>query len=118
MTKTLKYLYGEYSVEQMEDHKKYLHSSIHWLLIYKDPKTSYQWRNVNVDKYLDMLLRKIAGLNVLFGCPQSIVTLMSVLEAARIELHSEDFEWAVYRKLILDAQNLVDTLPDETVEWG
>ena len=113
MTRAIKYLYGEFSVEQLKEHKKHLHSSIHWLLIYKDPKTAYQWKDVDVDKYFSVLLLKIGGLNELFGKPESIVTLLSVLEAARLENQKQDFDWPVYRKLVLDAQNLVECLPDK-----
>lgn len=114
--KNIRYLYGEFSVEQLEEHKRRLHSSIHWLLIYKDPETAYQWKDVDVDKYLGVLLLRLGGLNELFGYPESIVTLMSVLEAVRIENSKDNFDWRVYRKLVLDAQSLVECLPSETIE--
>lgn len=115
-TKSIKYLYGEFPVHQLEEHKKRIHSSIHWLLVYKDPETAYQWKEVDVDKYLNVLLLRLGGLNELFGCPEAMVTLISVLEAVRIENAKENFDWRVYRKLVLDAQNLVECLPGENDE--
>lgn len=112
--KAIRYLYGKFAPRQLSEHKHYLHSSLHWLLIYKDPKSSDQWKNVNVDQYMDTLLRRIGGLNDLFKEPPSLVTLMSVLQAARNEVQSQDFDWSVFRKLVLDAQALIDTLPDES----
>ena len=113
MDKPIRHLYGEFSPKQMAEYKSSLHSSIFWLLLYKDPKTSHQWKHVDVDKYINALLRRVAGLNTLLGEPTAIVTLLSVLQAIRDENLCEDYDWQTYRKLVLDAQALVDLLPDK-----
>ena len=55
-------------------------------------------------------MRKINGLNELLFNPTEIVSIMSLLEAALIESRKTDFDYQVYRKLVLDAHSLVDKI--------
>ena len=102
--------YGNFSNEQMENFKVKLHKELFWLLIYKDPETKEDYSNVNFEKYFTGLMKKINGLNSLLFYPSEIVSIMSLLEAALMETQEIDFDYKIYRKLILDAHNLVDKI--------
>ncbi len=103
-------IYGHFEDEQMENYKVKLHKELFWLLIYKDPKTKDEYLNVDFNKYFDGLMRKMDGLNALLFYPTEIVSIMSLLEAALIESKKVDFDYKVYRKLVLDAHSLVDKI--------
>lgn len=102
--------YGTFNDEQMENYKVKLHKELFWLLIYKDPNTKDKYQNVDFNKYFDSLMRKINGLNELLFYPTEIVAIMSLLEAALIESKKEDFDYQIYRKLVLDSHALVDKI--------
>lgn len=97
--------YCTFSSEQTESLKRNLHSSIFWLLLYKEREDE------TLEKYFDFLLFKIGGLNSLIGQPPIMVELLTLLESARIELDKgNDFNWNLYRKAVLDAESVVDRL--------
>lgn len=102
----MKHKYGSFSQSQMSEYKNKLHNTIHWLLIYKE--NDYKL----LDEYFNTTLLKLNALNELLFYPTSIVSLYTTLEAARIILNSDEFDFKVYRKLILDAHSLVDKLPE------
>lgn len=104
------HLYGTFTGCQISDQIRSLHSAIHWLLIYKDPQTGSDYKDIQFDKYFSNLMRRINGFGNLVGNPPHIVTLLSVLEAARLETVKLSFDFSVYRKLIFDAQSIVDKL--------
>lgn len=81
-----------------------------WLLLYKDPKTKDEFKNVDFEKYFINLMKKIDGLNTLLFYPVEIIAIMSLLQAALNETRSDDFNYRSYRKLILDAHSLVDKI--------
>lgn len=95
----MNYKYGSFSAEQIHAEKEQLKKSIFILLPYKE--TEYEL----LDKYFDSLLFRISGLNELFMYQPEVITLMSLLEAAR---HETSF--VKYRKAILDATALVDSI--------
>ena len=95
------YKYGTLPSQQIHIEKELLKKSIFILLPYKE--TGYEL----LDKYFDSLLFRISGLNELFMCQPEIITLMSLLEAAR---HETSF--VKYRKAILDATALVDSIKE------
>ena len=97
----MNYKYGTLPQEQIHQEKEKLKSAIFILLPYKE--SSYAL----LDKYFESLLFRINGLNELFMHQSEIITLMSILEAARRE---ENFK--VYRKAILDATALVDAIKE------
>ena len=103
----MKTIYGTFSKEQLDEYKARLHSKLFQLLLYKDPKTKDKY-NVNFEKYFNGIMHSIDGLNELLFYPEVIVELMSNLEAALIETRKENFDYKVYRKLVLDAHALVD----------
>lgn len=106
----IQHKYGECTVEQMNKHKNSLRKSIFWLLLYKDPNVTEDYTNVDYDKYFNGLMCRIAGLNELFGFPPDVITLLSMLQAAKQETEKDEFEFKTYRKLILDAGSLAEKM--------
>ena len=86
---------------QIHEEKERLKKSIFILLPYREAQYEL------LDKYFESLLFRINGLNELFSNQAEIITLMSLLESAR---HESDF--AIYRKAILDATALVDSIKE------
>lgn len=105
-------VYGSFSQEQIDKYKKILHKKIHWLLLYKDPNMKNQFPTVDVNKYFEYLLKEINGASVVLNYPVQIIEILSLLQAAYDESHKETYDWEVYRKLVLDAHNLVDKIGD------
>lgn len=102
----MEHKYGSFSENQMLDYKKKLHNNIHWLLVYKE--NDYKL----LDEYFNTTLLKLNAMNELLSYPNDIVSLYETLEAARLVLNSDDFNFKTYRKLILDAHSLIDKLPE------
>ena len=65
-----------------------------------------------LDEYFNTTLLKLNAMNELLSYPNDIVSLYETLEAARLVLNSDDFNFKTYRKLILDAHSLIDKLPE------
>ncbi len=101
----MNYKYGILTSEQIHKEKENLKNAIFILLPYKE--SNYQL----LDKYFESLLFRIDGLNNLFMNQPEIITLMSLLEAAR---HETSF--VKYRKAILDATALVDSIKECDVD--
>ncbi len=99
--------------DQLAKQKKILHSALFWLLIYKDPETCDKYKYVDVDKYISGLMLRIGGMNELFGYPAELVTLLSVLQAIKDENLKSEFDYHIYRKLVLDAHSLIDKIGGE-----
>ena len=113
MDHNMKHLYGDFSENQIAQTKKSLRSSIFFLLLCVDKNTSWEYPDVNVDTCFKGLLFKIGGLNKLLLEQPELVTTMSLLQAALIEYHKPEFDFKVYRKLILDAGAEIDKLREE-----
>ena len=103
-------IYGHFDDLQIEEYKEKLHKEMFWLLLYKDPKTKDEFKNVDFEKYFVNLMKKIDGLNALLSYPVEIVSIMSLLQAALNETRIAEFNYSSYRKLILDAHSLVDKI--------
>ena len=99
----MKNLYGEFTQTQIAQVKKSLRGSIFFLLLCVDPQTSYEYENIDVNKCFEGLLLKLGGMNDLLMNQPEIVTTMSLLQAAMNEFNKTDFDFKIYRKLILDA---------------
>lgn len=95
------YKYGELRQQQIREQKKVLTNAIFKLLPYKEQNYEH------LDRYFTALMFRINGLNQLFYEQAEIVTLLSILEAARTE---EDFD--LYRKAIFDACDVVKKLKE------
>lgn len=97
--------YCALSKEQWEATIKQLHSSVYWLLLYKERGDE------KLEEYFDFLMVKIGGLNSLLGHPPKMVDVMMLLEVARMELKKGDsFDFKLYRRAILDAESAIDKL--------
>ena len=100
----MEHKYGwSFSQQQMVNAKNDLRGKIFFLLLCVDPKTKSEYQNIDVEKAFDSLLRNLDGYNVLFNCPVEIVRIMCLLEAALDEYKKPNFQFGVYRKLVLDA---------------
>lgn len=107
----MKTIYGGYfPEEQFEEYKKKMHKEMFWLLIYKDPKTKDDYLYVDFEKYFTGLMKKLNGLNALFSYPVEMVSIMGLLQGAYLETQKENFDYSIYRKLVLDAHALVDQI--------
>ena len=82
---------------QIEKQKKYFYGSIINLLYLREANSPY------VDATIQTLINQIGGSNRLFGYQPEVLTIVSNLETARKEPSQ-------FRKCVLDAANLVDTL--------
>ena len=109
----MKHLYGEFSENQIAQTKKSLRGSIFFLLLCVDPKTSWEYQDVDVNQCFNGLLLKIGGLNELLLKQPEIVTTMSLLQAALMEFNNPEFNFKTYRKLILDAGAEIEKLREE-----
>lgn len=93
-----------FTPEQLKQESVFLHKEVHRLLYSKendDPKLPI---------YFDKLQRTLAGLNGLLGEPAELISLMSYIEAARMEQLKSDFNHDAYRRLILDSHSVLDRL--------
>lgn len=97
------YKYGEFSNNQIASVKKSMRKQIYFLLLCVDPETKDEYINVNINDAFDGLLRKFGGFNNLLNYPPAFVDVMSLLNAAQLEYNNPDFQFSVYRKLVLDA---------------
>ena len=97
----MRFKYGTLPSYQIHAEKERLQGAIYKLLPYKED--NYEL----LDKYFVTLLQRVSGLNKLFMEQPQIITLMSILEAARYE---SDF--SKYRKCILDACSLVEEIEE------
>lgn len=91
--------YGSLPTSQVQAQKRYLYGAILSLLYQKEEGYPL------LDKHIQTLLNQISGLNQLFGNPPQILSIMACLEDARINPDQ-------FRKNILDAANLVDTIEE------
>lgn len=115
---SVSYKYGTFTTDQMKAGKKQLHAKIHWLLLYKDPKTEEQYQGVDLDQYFETVMSYVGGMDELFGHPSQFVMLQSILQAAQNELHKDQFNWRMYRQLVLKAHKLVDEIPTSDEQSG
>lgn len=108
----IKHKYGQFSTEQMHEMKEGLRKRIFFLLLLVDKKTANEYKGVDVEKTFESLLTEFGGLNEILGYPAEIVSVLSLVNAARLEYESSDFSWQRYRKLILDAGSEVEKIKE------
>lgn len=100
--------YGEFTHNQIAETKRMMRKKIFYLLLCVDPKTSIEHQDTNIIKAFNSTLKEFGGLNEILFHPTELVRVISLLEAALIEVSSpdfttNDFEHCAYRKLVLDA---------------
>lgn len=108
----MRHLYGEFTQNQISQTKKSLRGSIFFLLLCVDHKTAHEYKEVDVNKCFNGLLLRLGGLNQLLMEQPELVIVMSLLQAAMNEYNNPEFNFKVYRKLILDAGAEVDKLKE------
>lgn len=113
----MEYLYGQFDDRQAQDCAKHMHNEIHILLLFKDPKVDQILFKTDEEfhEYFVNLLYKFGGLNDLLGNPDYFVELMTVLRLALSEVEKTEFNFATYRKLILDAHGLITAIFEKEV---
>ena len=89
--------YSNIPLNQIEKQKQYFYGSIINLLYLREANSPF------VDATIQTLINQILGSNKLFNFQPQVLTIVSNLEAARREPTQ-------FRKCVLDAANLVDTL--------
>lgn len=105
--------YGEFADKQISEIKQILRKRIFFLLVVAEDNTKFP--DVNLPLAHTTLMWKISGLNELLGEPVELVTVLSLLEEALNNLKT-DFDFAKYRKLILDAGAEVLKIPSSSEE--
>lgn len=101
------YRYGSFSQRQISETKEKMRKQIFFLLVLVDPYSDEKFDDVNVDLAFENVLTTFGGLNDLLGCPQELVQVMSLLNAAYLNYKSDSFSWKKYRKAILEAGSAV-----------
>lgn len=111
--------YGEFADMQISDITKYLRKRIFFLLLYaEDMESKTNFPNVDLKQANTSLLWRISGLNKLLGEPMELVTVLSLLEEANNIINDQNFDFAKYRKLILDAGAEVIKIAPSSDEQG
>lgn len=95
--------YGSCSSSQISSIKSHIRKSIFFLLLYVDPKTKDEYPDIDVVTAFRSLQYKLNGLNSILLEPPELIETMSLLEEALHEFQSQHFDFAKYRKLVLDA---------------
>ena len=93
----MKSIYDNVPSNQIEKQKRYFYGSIINLLYLNEDNSPF------VDATIQTLINQIGGSNRLFGYQPEVLSIVGCLETARRNP-------AQFRKCILDAANLVDTL--------
>lgn len=106
----MKHKYGNFTETQMISAKKSIRKQIFFLLLCADPKTKDKYIHVDVSEAFKGLLYKLDGLNSILGEPQELVDTISLLEEALIKYEEPKFDFRIYRRLILSAGSLIDTI--------
>lgn len=99
-----------FSKEQLIEYKEKLHKKLFWLILYKDPKTKDDYEYVDFDTYFNVLMKELSGFNELLSYPVEMVSILSLLQSAHNETKKDEFNWSMYRRLVLNAHNLVDKI--------
>lgn len=95
--------YGEFADMQLSEIKEILRKQIFFLLLVaEDLEAKEKFPKVDLVQANTTLLWRISGLNELLGEPTELVIVLSLLEEAKNTI-TDNFNFAKYRKLILDA---------------
>ena len=93
----MKTIYENVPSNQIEKQKRYFYGSLINLLYLNEDNSPF------LDATIQTLINQILGSNALFGFQPEVLTIVSNLETARQNPIQ-------FRKCILDAANLIDTL--------
>lgn len=111
----MNHLYGSFSDEQIQTNARLMHGEVHKLLLYKDRNVNQLLFNSDDDfnSFFKSLMLRFSGLNELLFCPVEMVALLATLQAAYDMIGTKDFNYAEYRKLILDAHGYIKAIFEE-----
>ena len=111
----MRYIYGEFTDEQIKEAVKQMHNDIHKLLLYKDNKIEDKIFDSDEDyiKFSTNTLFRFGGLNELLGEPTQMVSLMSTLQAAYDEVQSPTYKYKTFRRAILDCHGYIKLMFEE-----
>ena len=93
----MKSIYGEIPSNQIQAQKRYFYGEIMSCLYQKENNDPF------LDLHIQTIINQIGGLNKLFNYQPEVLSIISCLETARSEPSQ-------FRKAILDAANLVNSL--------
>lgn len=99
----MKAKYGKLSSTQISAIKLSVRKSIFFLLLYVDPNTKHEYPDIDIADAFRSVQYRLNGLSSILFDPPQLIETMSLLESALKEYQSECFDFAKYRKLILDA---------------
>lgn len=106
----MRHKYGSFTESQISLTKKEIRKQIFFLLLCADPNTKDKYSYVNLNDAFTGLLCKLGGLNSILGEPQEIVDIISLLEEAFIKYNEPEFNFKIYRRLVLSAGSLVNLI--------
>ena len=108
----MKHKYGNFTEIQMLSTKKSIRKQIFFLLLCADPETKNNYKHIDVNDAFTGLLYKLDGLNSVLGEPQELVDTISLLEEALIKYNEPNFNFKIYRRLILNAGSLINNIKE------
>ena len=108
----MKYKYGNFTEFQIASTKKSIRKQIFFLLLCADPKTKDNYRHIDVNDAFKGLLYKLDGLNSVLGEPQELVDAISLLEEALLQYNEPEFNFKIYRRLILSSGSSIDAIKE------
>lgn len=108
----MKHKYGEFTTNQIALTKKEIRKQIFFLLSCADPKTKSEYEHINLNEAFKGLLYKLDGLNSILQQPQELVDVISLLEEALIKYNEINFDFNIYRRLVLGAGSLVEKIKE------
>lgn len=101
-----------FTENQVFEAKKDMRKKIFFLLLIKDPSNEREYKDIDASKVFDSTVAKITGYNKILSYPAELISVIALLEAARLELQKKEFNFRVYRKLILDAGSEVEKIKE------
>lgn len=107
--KPMTYIYGTFTENQLKEAVHAMHNDIHKLLLHKDDSIEERIF-INEEAFLvffKKILFKFAGTKTLFNDNRYMVALMSTLQSAYNEVTSDNYDYFVYRRAILDSHALI-----------
>lgn len=95
--------YGKISNKQLCFLVRRIRKTIFLLLLAVDEATKKQNEHIDIDKTFEGVLLELGGITSLLPDRSEFIETINFLERAKIEFFSPDFNFNIYRKLILDA---------------
>ncbi len=114
----MKTKYGDIPDHQINSAKKCIRKSIFYLLLYADPQEKIKYPDVDINKAFANVFYQLMGFNKILLEPPEILLVMSILESAQMLYNSANFDFHIYRKLILDAGSKIMQVAEDGERHG